>query len=59
MLDNDSRLSYQRPEIIGAQARISLEVVQKGFSIGVIIRILRSDDTNKRRQYLTGDKGTK
>lgn len=39
MLHDDSRISDQWPEIIRTNARVSLEMIEEGFGIGVIIRV--------------------
>lgn len=39
MLHDDSGVGDQGPEVIGLQARVSLEVFEKGRLVGVIVRI--------------------
>lgn len=39
MLDNDGRVGDQRPEVVGFQARIALEVLEEGGLVSVIIGI--------------------
>ena len=39
MLDDDSGVCDQRPEIVGTQSRIALEVGEEGRRVGVVVRI--------------------
>lgn len=39
MLYDDCRVCDERPEIVGLQAGIALEVFEEGFLVGVIIRV--------------------
>ena len=39
MLDDDSRVRDQRPEIVGALSRVALEVGEEGRRVGVVVRI--------------------
>lgn len=39
MLHDDCRISHQRPEIIRANTWVPLEMIEKGFCVGVIIRV--------------------
>lgn len=39
MLHYDCRVGDEGPEIVGLEARIALEMLEKGFLIGVIIGI--------------------
>lgn len=39
MLYNDRRIRYQRPEIIGAETGIALEMVKECLCICIIVRI--------------------
>lgn len=39
MLDNHRGIGHQRPEVIGTDSRVALEMIEEGFSVGIIIRI--------------------
>lgn len=39
MLDYDRGVCYQRPEIVWLEARISLEMLEEGSLVGVIVRV--------------------
>lgn len=56
MLHDNRRISHQRPEIIRSYSGISLEMIEKGFRIGVIIRIYqpcKSPAKRKRKSIKT------
>jgi hypothetical protein len=39
VLDYDCRVGDKRPEVVGLETGISLEVFEEGFLIGIIIRV--------------------
>lgn len=39
VLDDDGRVSDQGPEVVGFQARIPLQVLEKGRLVGVVVRV--------------------
>jgi hypothetical protein len=39
MLQYDCGVGNKRPEIVGLESRIALEVLEKGSLIGIVIRI--------------------
>jgi hypothetical protein len=57
MLHNHRRVGYQGPEIVRAQFRIALKVVEEGLGIGVVVRISTMVSTgdgrhNKKHTWL-------
>jgi hypothetical protein len=39
MLNDDSGISNEGPEIIRTEAGVSLEVVKKSFGVGIVVRV--------------------
>jgi len=38
LLDDDRGVGDERPEVVRLQARVALEVVEKGLFVGVVVR---------------------
>jgi hypothetical protein len=38
MLDDNAQVGEQRPEFVGEQARVTLEMIEEGLLIGVVVR---------------------
>lgn len=41
LLYDDGRVSHQRPKVVGLEPRVSLEMLEKGGPVGVVVRIYR------------------
>ena len=46
MLDDDCRVGNERPEVVGPESGIPLEVGEESRRIGIVIRVFHTDQTS-------------
>jgi hypothetical protein len=39
MLDDNGRISHQRPKVVRADSRVALEMVKEGLGVGIVVRV--------------------
>lgn len=54
VLDDDSRVGYEWPEIVGLESRISLKMFEEGLLICVIVGIYNKELSRLKRDCVEG-----